>query len=50
MYKRIGVNIGEDCVLEMYYYLDGQYPEMIFLEDHSGPPRHVIIMCPTAQA
>jgi acetyltransferase-like isoleucine patch superfamily enzyme len=45
MYKQMGVNIGEDCVVEMYCYLDDQYPELIFLEDHSGPSRHVIIIC-----
>jgi acetyltransferase-like isoleucine patch superfamily enzyme len=41
----MGVNIGEDCVVEMFCYLDDQFPELIFFEDHSGPSRHVIILC-----
>jgi acetyltransferase-like isoleucine patch superfamily enzyme len=41
----MGVNIGHNCVIEMYTYLDDQFPELIFLEDHSGPSRHVIIIC-----
>ena len=45
LYRQMGVNIGEDCVVEMYCYLDDQFPELIFFEDHSGPSRHVIIMC-----
>lgn len=45
LYRQMGVNIGDDCVVEMYCYLDDQYPELIFFEDHSGPSRHVIILC-----
>jgi acetyltransferase-like isoleucine patch superfamily enzyme len=45
LYRQMGVNIGKDCVVEMYAYLDDQFPELIFFEDHSGPSRHVIIMC-----
>jgi acetyltransferase-like isoleucine patch superfamily enzyme len=45
LYRQMGVNIGHDCVVEMYCYLDDHYPELIFLEDHSGPSRHVIIIC-----
>lgn len=44
-YRQMGVNIGKDCVVEMYCYLDDQFPELIFFEDHSGPSRHVIIIC-----
>jgi acetyltransferase-like isoleucine patch superfamily enzyme len=45
LYRQMGVNIGKDCVVEMYAYLDDQFPELIFFEDHSGPSRHVIIIC-----
>jgi acetyltransferase-like isoleucine patch superfamily enzyme len=45
LYRQMGVNIGSDCVVEMYAYLDDQFPELIFLEDHSGPSRHVIVVC-----
>lgn len=45
LYRQMGVNIGEDCVVEMFAYLDDQFPELMFFEDHSGPSRHVIIMC-----
>lgn len=45
LYRQMGVNIGKDCVVEMYAYLDDQFPELIFFEDHSGPSRHVIIVC-----
>ncbi len=45
LYRQMGVNIGQDCVVEMYCYMDDQFPELIFLEDHSGPSRHVIIIC-----
>jgi acetyltransferase-like isoleucine patch superfamily enzyme len=45
LYRQMGVNIGENCVVEMFCYLDDQFPELIFFEDHSGPSRHVIIMC-----
>jgi acetyltransferase-like isoleucine patch superfamily enzyme len=45
LYRWMGVNIGEDCVVEMFCYLDDQFPELIFFEDHSGPSRHVIIIC-----
>jgi acetyltransferase-like isoleucine patch superfamily enzyme len=45
LYRQMGVNIGQDCVVEMYTYLDDQFPELIFFEDHSGPSRHVIILC-----
>ncbi len=45
LYRQMGVNIGKDCVVEMYAYLDDQFPELIFFEDHSGPSRNVIIMC-----
>ena len=45
LYRQMGVNIGRDCVVEMFCYLDDQFPELIFFEDHSGPSRHVIIVC-----
>ncbi len=45
LYRMMGVNIGQDCVVEMFAYLDDQFPELIFFEDHSGPSRHVIIIC-----
>lgn len=45
LYRQMGVNIGKDCVVEMFAYLDDQFPELIFFEDHSGPSRHVIIIC-----
>jgi acetyltransferase-like isoleucine patch superfamily enzyme len=45
LYRQMGVNIGKDCVIEMFCYLDDQFPELIFFEDHSGPSRHVIILC-----
>lgn len=45
LYRQMGVNIGEGCVVEMFCYLDDQFPELIFFEDHSGPSRHVIIIC-----
>ena len=45
LYRQMGVNIGENCVVEMFCYLDDQFPELIFFEDHSGPSRHVIIIC-----
>lgn len=45
LYRQMGVNIGKDCVVEMYANLDDQFPELIFFEDHSGPSRHVTIMC-----
>ena len=45
LYRQMGVNIGKDCVVEMFCYLDDQFPELIFFEDHSGPSRHVIILC-----
>lgn len=45
LYRQMGVNIGKDCVVEMYCYLDDQFPELIFFDDHSGPSRHVIMVC-----
>lgn len=45
LYRQMGVNIGQDCVVEMFCYLDDQFPELIFFDDHSGPSRHVIILC-----
>jgi acetyltransferase-like isoleucine patch superfamily enzyme len=45
LYRQMGVNIGKDCVVEMFCYLDDQFPELQFFEDHSGPSRHVIILC-----
>jgi acetyltransferase-like isoleucine patch superfamily enzyme len=45
LYRQMGVNIGHDCVVEMYANLDDQFPELIFLEDHGGPSRHVTILC-----
>lgn len=45
LYRQMGVNIGKDCVVEMYANLDDQFPELMFFEDHSGPSRHVIILC-----
>jgi acetyltransferase-like isoleucine patch superfamily enzyme len=45
LYRQMGVNIGRDCVVEMYAYLDDQFPELVFFEDHSGPSRHVIVIC-----
>jgi acetyltransferase-like isoleucine patch superfamily enzyme len=45
LYRQMGINIGKDCVVEMFCYLDDQFPELIFFEDHSGPSRHVIIVC-----
>lgn len=45
LYRQMGVNIGENCVVEMFCYLDDQFPELIYFDDHSGPSRHVIIMC-----
>lgn len=45
LYRRMGVNIGRDCTVEMYSYLDDQFPELIFFDDHSGPSRYVKIIC-----
>lgn len=45
LYRQMGVNIGRDCVIEMYANLDDQFPELIYFEDHSGPSRHTIIIC-----
>jgi acetyltransferase-like isoleucine patch superfamily enzyme len=45
LYRQMGVNIGRDCIIEMYANLDDQFPELIFLEDHSGASRYVIILC-----
>lgn len=45
LYRQMGINIGKDCVVEMFCYLEDQFPELVFFEDHSGPSRHVIIMC-----
>jgi acetyltransferase-like isoleucine patch superfamily enzyme len=45
LYRQMGVNIGRDCVVEMYCNLDDQFPELIFFDDHSGPSRYVIIVC-----
>jgi acetyltransferase-like isoleucine patch superfamily enzyme len=45
LYRRMGVNIGRDCVVEMYCNLDDQFPELIFFDDHSGPSRYVTIVC-----
>ena len=45
LYRQMGINIGKDCVVEMFCYLDDQFPELVFFEDHSGPSRHVIIVC-----
>jgi acetyltransferase-like isoleucine patch superfamily enzyme len=45
LYRQMGINIGKDCVVEMYANLDDQFPELMFFEDHSGPSRHVIILC-----
>lgn len=45
LYRQMGVNIGKNCVIEMYSYLDDQFPELIFIDDFSGPSRHVIIIC-----
>jgi acetyltransferase-like isoleucine patch superfamily enzyme len=45
LYRQMGVNIGKDCVVEMYSYLDDQFPELVFFDDHSGPSRYVIIIC-----
>ena len=45
MYRQMGINIGQDCTLEMFSYMDDQFPELIFFDDHSGPSRYVKIMC-----
>jgi acetyltransferase-like isoleucine patch superfamily enzyme len=45
LYRQMGINIGENCVVEMFCYLDDQFPELIFFDDHSGPSRHVVILC-----
>jgi acetyltransferase-like isoleucine patch superfamily enzyme len=45
LYRQMGINIGKNCVVEMYCYLDDQFPELIFFDDHSGPSRHVKILC-----
>ena len=30
LYRQMGVNLGKDCVVEMYANLDDQFPELIF--------------------
>lgn len=45
LYRQMGINIGKNCVVEMFCYLDDQFPELVFFDDHSGPSRHVIILC-----
>ncbi len=45
LYQQMGINIGHDCVVEMFSYMDDQFPELIFFEDHSGPSRYVKIIC-----
>lgn len=44
LYRQMGVNIGKDCVVEMFSYFDDQFPELIFIEDHGGVSRYVIII------
>ena len=45
LYRQMGVNVGRDCVIEMYSHLDDQFPELIFFDNYSGPSRYVIIVC-----
>ena len=45
LYRQMGINIGKDCVIEMYANLDDQFPELIFIEDHSGISRYAIVLC-----
>jgi acetyltransferase-like isoleucine patch superfamily enzyme len=45
LYRQMGVNVGHDCIIEMYASLDDQFPELIFFEDHSGMTRHTIVLC-----
>lgn len=45
MYRQMGINIGQDCTVEMFSYMDDQFPELIFFDDHSGPSRYVKIIC-----
>jgi acetyltransferase-like isoleucine patch superfamily enzyme len=45
LYRQMGVNIGRDCVVEMYCNLDDQFPELISFDDHSGPSRYVTVVC-----
>jgi len=45
LYRQMGINIGDDCTIELFSYFDDQFPELIFFEDHSGPSRYVKIIC-----
>jgi acetyltransferase-like isoleucine patch superfamily enzyme len=45
LYRQMGVNIGKHCTIEMFSYMDDQFPELIFIEDYAGPSRYVKIIC-----
>jgi acetyltransferase-like isoleucine patch superfamily enzyme len=45
LYRQMGINIGKHCVVEMFSYMDDQFPELIFFDDYSGPSRYVVILC-----
>lgn len=45
LYRQMGINIGEDCTVELFSYMDDQFPELVFFDDHSGPSRYVKIIC-----
>jgi acetyltransferase-like isoleucine patch superfamily enzyme len=45
LYRQMGINIGQHCVVEMFSYMDDQFPELIFFDDYSGPSRYVVIVC-----
>lgn len=45
LYRQMGINIGKNCVIELFSYMDDQFPELIFIEDFSGPSRYVKIIC-----
>ncbi len=45
LYRQMGINIGKHCTIEMFSYMDDQFPELIFIEDYAGTSRYVKIIC-----
>lgn len=45
LYRQMGITIGRESIIEMFSYVDDQFPELIFLEDYSGISRYVKVIC-----
>jgi len=45
LYRQMGIQIAKGCIIELFSYMDDQFPELIVLKEYSGISRYCKTIC-----